>query len=79
MKVRLNADGTFLFAGTTYKSEGTYSVKDGKLALEWTEVDGQHVKPGTMHKLLALTADMCSFTIDRYTYGKHVDVVAAQN
>src|SRR5438067_12157266 len=55
MKMRLSADGTFVFAGTTYKSVGRFSVKKGVLAFDWTEVDGQPVKAGAMHRLVSLS------------------------
>ena len=77
-KLVLRPNKTFAFVGSGYKSEGNYSVKDGSLKLIWTSVDGEKVKPGQMHKEIALNGEMNSLVIDQYTYGKHVEGVAAE-
>jgi hypothetical protein len=34
-RLSLNSNGTFVFAGSGWKSKGKYTMKDGALALEW--------------------------------------------
>jgi len=70
-RLALRPDGTFAFIGSGWKSAGKYNVEDNYLVLQWTEVDGQPVKYGTMHKRIALNDDKNRFTIDRYNYRKH--------
>lgn len=77
-RLALRSDGTFAFIGTGWNSGGTYTIKDRNLALEWTQVDGNAIKAGSMHKNIPLSEDMAAFTIDKYNYAKHVEA-AAQN
>ena len=70
-RLALRPDGTFAFIGSGWKSGGNYSIDNNALVLQWTEVDGQPVNYGTMHKRIALNEDKNRFTIDRYNYRKH--------
>ncbi len=68
----LRPNGTFAFIGTGWKSEGNFSFKDNAIILNWTRVDGSPVKPGQMHKELAMEPGG-GFHIDTYQYYKHLD------
>jgi hypothetical protein len=63
-------NGTFAFVGPNWQSAGVFKLRDHKLALEWTMVDGSRVAPGTIKKAYPMTEDDASFTIDKYTYFK---------
>jgi hypothetical protein len=69
MKLVLTSKGGFKFIGSNYSSSGTYKVEGDAIQLNWTLVDGQPVKPGTMKKTLVLTPEN-TFTIDRFTYAR---------
>ncbi|HVL38462.1 MAG TPA: hypothetical protein VM328_03630 [Fimbriimonadaceae bacterium] len=69
MKLILDKNGNFKFAGSNYSSAGKYRHVGNKIDLNWTMVDGQKVKPGQMKKTLELNPDN-TFKIDRFTYKK---------
>ena len=69
MKLVFSPKGSFKFVGTNYSSSGTYKVQGDTIDLNWTSVDGQAVKPGSMHKTLQLTPEN-TFVIDRFTYAQ---------
>lgn len=69
MKLVFTPKGAFKFVGSNYSSSGTYKVQGDTILLNWTKVDGQAVKSGTMHRKLTMAADN-TFTIDRYTYAR---------
>ena len=69
MKLVFTPSGGFKFVGSNYSSSGTYKVQGDRILLNWTKVDGQAVKPGTMHRTLNLAADN-TFKIDQYTYAR---------
>jgi hypothetical protein len=70
IKMVFNSNHTFEFAGMAATSKGRYEIEGDKLVLTWTEVDGEAVEPGTMHKTLQLRDDG-SFFIDTYRYTKN--------
>jgi hypothetical protein len=67
MKLIFTPKGAFKFVGSNYSSSGTYKVNGDTIELNWSKVDGQAVKPGTMHRTLNLTPEN-TFIIDRFTY-----------
>ena len=69
MKLVFTPKGAFKFVGSNYSSSGTYKVDGDTIKLNWTKVDGQPVKSGTMKRTLTLTPEN-TFTIDRYTYAR---------
>ena len=69
MKLVFTPKGAFKFVGSNYSSSGTYKVEGDRIKLNWTKVDGQAVKPGTMHRTLDLASNN-TFKIDQYTYAR---------
>jgi hypothetical protein len=67
MKLVFTPQGAFRFVGSNYSSSGTYKVDGDTIRLNWTKVDGQAVKSGSMKKTLTVAPDN-TFKIDRYTY-----------
>jgi hypothetical protein len=67
IKMVFKQDHTFEFSGMSATSKGRYEIEGDKLVLTWTEVDGEAVEPGSMHKTLSLRNDGCFF-IDTYRY-----------
>ncbi len=70
MKLVFTPKGAFKFVGANYSSSGTYKVQGDSILLNWTKVDGQPVKSGTMHRTLHVQPDN-TFTIDQFTYARH--------
>src|SRR6478672_10593616 len=56
-KLTFTPQGAFKFVGSGYSSCGTYKVEGDTIQLNWTNVDGQPVTPGTMKKTLVLTPE----------------------
>src|ERR1041385_3820818 len=69
MKLVFTPQGAFKFVGANYSSSGTYKLDGDTIKLSWTKVDGQAVKPGSMHRNVTMNADN-TFNIDRYTYAR---------
>ena len=57
---------TFEFSGMAVSSKGRYELEGDKLVLNWTEVDGEAVEPGSLHKVIYLRSE--GFFIDNYRY-----------
>jgi len=70
VKARIGADGTFCFTGSSWSSRGKVRVDGHSLCLEWTEIDGEAVEPGTVKKAYEICSDNCSFRIDNFLYRK---------
>jgi hypothetical protein len=68
-KLVFKPDGTFSFTAPAATSKGKYTVADGKVTLQWTEVDGAKVELGSMHKVLPLGEDG-SLMVDTFRYCK---------
>jgi hypothetical protein len=66
IKMTFKQDHTFEFAGMSASSKGRYDIEGDKLTLTWTEVDGEAVEAGSMHKTIYLRDDC--FFIDTYRY-----------
>jgi len=69
IKMTFSGNHTFEFEGMQATSKGRYDIDGDKLTLSWTEVDGEAVEPGRMHKVITLRDDGCFF-IDTYQYVK---------
>ncbi|HVT14140.1 MAG TPA: hypothetical protein VHE55_17900 [Fimbriimonadaceae bacterium] len=70
IKMVFKDNHTFEFAGMAASSKGRFDLDGDKLTLTWTEVDGEAVEPGAMHKVIYLHEDG-SFNIDTYRYQKN--------
>jgi hypothetical protein len=69
-KIVFRPNGTFLFTGSNFRSEGTYEFIEHAVTLKWTSVDGEPVAKDAMRKTLPLAEGEASFNINQFTYGK---------
>jgi len=68
VKAVLLPDGTFHFRGAGWSSSGKFHIRGHSLCLEWWEIDGEDVEPGTVGKAYEIDDDCGAFTIDNYRY-----------
>jgi hypothetical protein len=68
-KIVFKADETFVFTGSFATSKGKYQVSGNQVTLLWTEVDGEKISVGSMHKTVNLD-DSGTLHIDDYRYGR---------
>lgn len=66
IKMIFKDNHTFEFSGMAASSKGKYDIEGDKLTFTWTEVDGEAVEAGSMHKTIFLRDDC--FFIDSYRY-----------
>lgn len=69
-KIIFSKYGEFTFIGSAWKSAGTFRFRDSAITLNWTSVDGQAVKYGTMKKVLPVFEGAKLIQLDRFQYGK---------
>ncbi len=68
-KIVFTKDGKFNFRGSAATSKGKYAVDGNQVTLTWTDIDGEEVEPGTVHKAFCLDDDG-TLKIDSYRYVK---------
>lgn len=68
-KIVFTKDGKFSFRGSAATSKGKYTVDGNQVTLTWTDIDGEEVEPGAVHKAFCLDDDG-GLKIDSYRYVK---------
>lgn len=66
VKMVFKADGSFEFAGQMATSKGKYAIDGDQLTLNWTEIDGEKVAAGSVHKTVSIAGGVLQ--IDTYQY-----------
>jgi len=68
-KIVFTKDGHFSFKGSAATSKGNYKVEANQVTLIWTEIDGDQVEVGSVHKAFSV-GDDGALKIDSYRYVK---------
>lgn len=68
-KMEFKSNGTFAFTSHGATSKGTFKIDGNSLTLLWTEIDGEKVTDGSIHKSFPINDDG-TFQIDSYCWMK---------